>query len=139
MSRPAGFKHSPETRAKISEKNRGRRLSLESRAKIAEGNRLAKLGHLVSFETRMKISKAKTGPRHHAYSHGAYYARRLDYRRPKACEKCGAEKAGRHHTDGNPYNQKHSNVQWLCQACHAKVHKGLNGKFQSLLGRKSDE
>ena len=36
----------------------------------------------------------------------------------KPCEVCGKEKTERHHVDGNPLNNKVSNIKFLCRKCH---------------------
>lgn len=53
----AGYKHSEETRRKISEAQKGKKLSEETRRKVSEGNK----GKYVSEETKRKISEAKKG------------------------------------------------------------------------------
>ena len=65
-----GKKHSPETRAKISEARKGKKHSPESRAKISEakkGERNPNYGKKHSSETRAKISEAQKGKKHHRY------------------------------------------------------------------------
>lgn len=37
------------------------------------------------------------------------------------CERCGAEKAERHHRDANPLNNEPGNIAWLCRKCHVAV------------------
>lgn len=52
-----GYKHSEETRQKISKANKGKQFSNEHRKKISEANK----GHEISEETRRKISEANSG------------------------------------------------------------------------------
>lgn len=56
MTRLPGFRHSPETRAKMSASHKRRKLSPEYRANIS-----ALKGKKVSLETRAKMSAAKKG------------------------------------------------------------------------------
>lgn len=47
----------------------------------------------------------------------------------RACERCGAQPEGRgqlhrHHRDGNTRNNARSNIEILCQTCHAAEHGG---------------
>ena len=35
-----------------------------------------------------------------------------------ACEICGSEKSERHHRDGDPLNNSHSNIMFLCRKHH---------------------
>ncbi len=49
-----GFKHSDETRAKVSAANTGKKHSEESRRKISEGNK----GKVFSEETKRKMSES---------------------------------------------------------------------------------
>lgn len=56
-----GKKHSDEARAKIIEANKGKIVSAETRAKISA----AKKGKTLSAETRAKISKATSGEKNH--------------------------------------------------------------------------
>lgn len=52
------------------------------------------------------------------------------------CRKQPAQ--GIHHKDGNPLNNRHSNLVYLCGACHNKVRDGQISRRQLLrrLGRK---
>lgn len=36
----------------------------------------------------------------------------------RPCERCGAEKAERHHKDDNTANNEPSNIRFLCRRCH---------------------
>jgi hypothetical protein len=47
------------------------------------------------------------------------------YPEPKTCEVGNCDKKGvhRHHIDGNPMNNSHENVAWLCASHHLMVHK----------------
>jgi hypothetical protein len=40
------------------------------------------------------------------------------YRALPPCSACGAKRAERHHIDGNPRNNRRSNVRPLCRKCH---------------------
>ena len=55
-----GYKHSEETRRKISEANKGKTLSEEARRKISEANK----GKPLSEEHRRKIGEARKGKKH---------------------------------------------------------------------------
>lgn len=54
---PTGFKHSPETRARMSLAQKGRTISEEGRRNMG----LVRIGHTTSAETREKISAAQRG------------------------------------------------------------------------------
>lgn len=43
------------------------------------------------------------------------------YPDPSPCERCGAERAERHHRDGNPLTNEAPNIAWLCRKCHFAV------------------
>jgi len=45
------------------------------------------------------------------------------FKNKKPCEKCGSPEGHRHHKDGNPKNNNHENIQWLCHLCHMKIHR----------------
>jgi hypothetical protein len=57
MAMPKGFKHSSETRKKLSEARKGKALSAEHRKKLSEAQR----GKTLSAETRKKLSEANKG------------------------------------------------------------------------------
>ena len=61
-----GKTHSAETKAKISEVNKGKRLSAETKAKISE----AHLGKLVSEEAKKRISQGMIGNKNATYGVG---------------------------------------------------------------------
>lgn len=54
---PFGYKHSKETRAKVSAANKGRKHTIETKKKMSEVHK----GKAVSIETRRKISESKKG------------------------------------------------------------------------------
>lgn len=67
MSRPKGFKHSTETKQKMSDAWKKREpLSLKAR----ENLRCAQLGKIVSVKTRKKMSDAQKGEKHHNWKGG---------------------------------------------------------------------
>ena len=57
MAPPRGFKHTEETRNKISNAFKGKPLSMETRRKMSESAR----GRIISLEQREKISRSLTG------------------------------------------------------------------------------
>lgn len=60
---PLGRRHSPETRRKIGDANKGKHVSQETRTKTSK----ALMGHAVTKETRRKLSEALSGKRHPLY------------------------------------------------------------------------
>lgn len=66
MSRQAGFKLSPETRAKMAAAQKGRVVSPETRAKIGAANR----GRKCSDEARAKMSASRRGPKSYLWKGG---------------------------------------------------------------------
>lgn len=119
---PLGFKHSPETRAKISAANKGRKNpppSPETRAKISAAGKgrkcspetlarmsAAQKGHAVSWEARAKISATKSV---HGLSYTEHYLRYRQYGlTPEQFETILAEQDNRcavcrhEFTDANP-------------------------------------
>ena len=83
--RPKGFKHSAETRAKISRAQMGKTYSAETRAKISAartGPKNPMFGKTLSAETRAKMARARMGKTHSAETRAkisragrAYWAR----------------------------------------------------------------
>ena len=52
--------------------------------------------------------------------------------KPKPCEECG-NKAEIHHIDGNPVNNKSSNIKWVCRNHHmlidGRLDRDKKGRF----------
>lgn len=63
-------------------------------------------------------------PGHVARGRGNARAQRMYPLDGVICEKCGKRPAAeRHHKDRDTYNNKRSNVDLLCKACHRAEHK----------------
>jgi len=67
-----GFKHSAETRLKVSLAGKGKKRSLETRRKmsLAQMGNKKNLGKKMSLETRKKIGVAQLGEKNHAWRGG---------------------------------------------------------------------
>lgn len=103
-----GFRHSPESRRKISEAGKGRVFSEETRKKISEANKGNKnsTGHIPSLESRKKMSKTMMG---HSVS--------LETR-----EKISKSGKGKHTGEKNPNWGKHPSEETLRRL--SESHKG---------------
>jgi hypothetical protein len=67
--------------------------------------------------------RIKRGPEHHHFTGDSVSvrggrSRALRAYSPQSCEKCGNEKADRHHKDGNTANNTRRNIEFLCRRCH---------------------
>lgn len=132
MGLPRGFKHSLETRRKISEAGKGRILSEKTREKISK----AHIGKRLSEATKKKIKRSsepiyklwritRRGEGNPAWKGGSFsfYTRFLK----SACEVCrGTKNLLVHHKDRNRKNNKEENLATLCKSCHGKEHKHEN-------------
>ena len=87
------------------------------RRSLSEAIRLSKLGELNPNWHGDNI-KAKSGRER---------ARRMYP--PQPCRICG-KAAERHHKDGNPLNNKASNIDFLCRKHHMEADKRLEGRNQ---------
>lgn len=75
-------------------------------------------GHIVSKETREKISKANNGNFFAKCDYFNHYVRDKHIEK-QPCKKCGNKKAEAHHDDYD----KPLEVRWLCVKCHRQWHK----------------
>lgn len=67
-----------------------------------------------------------------AQSGAAHSRSQRTYPKIQNCVTCG-EPAIRHHKDVNPLNNEPSNIQWLCNKCHIRLHLG-KGKEMECVG-----
>lgn len=133
-----GFLNSPETRKKISEANKGRRMSDSCRQKIANANR----GRAMSESTKLKLAEARKGmvfPKGED-SYGwkgddvgygglhSWVARTLG--RPSKCERCGTEEARKYEWANISLEYRRDVSDWerLCIPCHRKQGY-VNGEY----------
>lgn len=77
---------------------------------------------------RASAAKVKTGPRHHSWKGGRTarsYRRVALVGRAVACQICGPtdRKLEVHHVNGNPLDNRPSNLQVVCRSCHRKIHR----------------
>lgn len=78
-----------------------------------------------------------TGPAHPAWLGDKASARAGRTRALRAfpkigpCVGCGSPKAERHHKDGNTLNNKRSNIEAVCHACHARRPHARWGSHES--------
>jgi len=137
-----GRHHSPETRRKISEANLGKQAgeahpnfgktrSPETRQKVSEGLR----GHVVTEETRRKISATKLAKGASLQSQAVHQWLSRWYPKTGICEHCGA-KGKTHYASINEhqYTRERSDYKELCPACHLKLDYG-DGQRPSQAGR----
>ena len=54
---------------------------------------------------------------------------RRQFRDMGTCERCDKLATDRHHIDGNPFNNRRSNISFLCRKCHMK----LDGRLAALI------
>ena len=120
-----GHPCSPETRAKIAARHRGRSLSMEHRAKLSA----VRLGHPVSSATRSKIAAANF--KGDAVGYGQAHDR-AHAALPKVCAHCGAparldaalrhdappEHLKRDESRGCLYSPHPEDYIRLCRCCH---------------------
>jgi hypothetical protein len=142
--------NSPETRRKIGDANRGKKMSAES----IEKNRIAQTGKKMSEETKKKLAKAFSGDRNPAWKGGVtsgnqILRRTLEYRAWQTsvfqrdrfvCQMFDCDKTEHyleaHHIkrfiDSPELRLDINNGITLCKMCHQKT-KGKEGKFEKLL------
>jgi len=138
VSRQAGFKHSPETKAKMSAAQKGRAVSPETRAKIGAANR----GRKFSDESRAKMGASHSGEKSYLWKGGRHLTKngyvRLSLSGKTRCEHIVvAERAlGRslrpgemvHHINGNKQDNRNCNLL----ICTGSYHKQLEARMVRL-------
>lgn len=133
-----GKHHSEETKERLRESNSGeknawwgRPLSKEHREKI----RVANMGHPVSQESRVKMSRAKLGERCHCWRGGTRkpYGKEFNTKLKESirkrddylCQRCYLTARGHchhvHHIDFDNTNNNQKNLITLCLSCHSKT------------------
>lgn len=122
-----GFKHTPESKAKISKIHKGKKLSIEHRNKISLRNvKMWKNGifdiHKGSKNRAWKQNKSK-----HPKEFDNDLKEFIRQRDNHICQICGKDvSTGRkgtvHHMDGIKHHNEHENLILLCGSCHMKVH-----------------
>ena len=136
------YTQSKEVRKRISEANKGKKLSKETRAKISKTQKEKTgprywTGRKMSLEHRRKLSKAKIGllkgAKCHLWRGGIFLdpyptnwtktlRRSIRERDKYTCKVCGIKQAIYvHHIDYNKKNCNSNNLITLCHSCHAKT------------------
>lgn len=137
------YKHKPcseETKRKISESNKGKKLTKEHKRKISEDNlrnpRRYWLGKKMSKEHRKKISEVQKGEKNWNWKGGIsdypypedwtkVLKRSIRERDKYVCQLCNKLQEDRlhavHHIDYNKNNCNPNNLITLCGSCHIKT------------------
>ncbi len=150
MSVPLGFKHTPETRRKISEAMKGKVRSFEHQrnlSKALRGRAGSKPGYKHKPETRRKISESLKGEKNPRWQGGRYVTAKGGYvvvlhkgKYVMEHRLVMAEKIGRplqpeervHHLDGNRQNNDPGNLQLFTnQSAHVKYHWQQEGGLRN--------
>lgn len=147
--------HTPTTKErnnKISNSMKGRipkNFDILQTKECIEKSRLKRIGHLVSKETRNKISLANSGEKNGMFRENSFMniCRKIRKRDNYVCLLCGLHQEKNnnksldvHHIDYNHSNNIFQNMISLCHSCHAKTNKSKRDfwikHFHSILSEK---
>lgn len=126
-----GNKHSEETRKKMSEAHKGKKLTKEH----IEKSRISRTGVKRTEEQKMNISISLMKPILNRGYCGVWNDKEFkESCRKNNCEICNLSADGSfekykhklvlHHIDNDKLNMHPDNLQTLCCSCHPKVHQG---------------
>ena len=127
--RQTGFKHTPQSKAKISKIHRGRKLTIEQKNKMSKA--LAKRWRDGGFDDVHK-GKSNRFYKENKTKHPKEFDKSLKKfirsRDNEVCQICGEDLENKprrgvvHHIDGIKSNNESENLILICQSCHAKIH-----------------